>query len=371
MKRVVLVGGGHAHVEVLRRFGLASLPGVELVLVSPNRLTPYSGMLPGLVAGHYAYDAVHIDLERVTGFARARFLQTMATGVDPRQHTVRLTGGASLEFDLVSLDVGSAPATAAVPGAAQHAIGVKPVDRFLHAWGALRERALSGTLKRLLVVGGGAAGVETLLAMEYRLGRDTGRAGRVACLLATDVDRLLPSHPPRVQDILTRILGERGIEVHLGSPAARIEPGAMVAASGYRIDADAIVWATGPAALPWLRELGVPLDPAGFIAVNEHLQSISHGHVFAVGDCATMIGHPRPRSGVYAVRQGPPLAANLRAALEDRPLVRYIPQNDALALISAGNKYAVATRGRRAAEGAWVWYWKDWIDRRFVRRHAL
>jgi selenide,water dikinase len=370
VKRLVLVGGGHAHVEVLRRFGRAPLSGVELVLVSPHRLTPYSGMLPGLVAGHYDHAAVHIDLERVSRFAGARFMQTLAAGVDPRRRVVTLAEGRLLEFDLVSLDVGSAPATAGVPGAAEHALGVKPVDRFLHAWNAWCERVHGGALRRLLVVGGGAGGVETILAMHHRLARETGRAAAFECALATDADRLLPMHAPRVQGILTRILGERGIGLHLATPAARVEPGAMTAADGRRIAADAIVWATGAAALPWLRGLGVALDGAGFVAVNESLQSISDERVFAAGDCATMVGHSRPRSGVFAVRQGPPLVANLRAALVGRPLARYVPQEHALALISAGDRYAVASRGGWAAEGRWVWRWKDWIDRRFVRRYA-
>jgi len=371
VKRLVLVGGGHAHVEVLRRFGRAPAPGVELVLVSPHPLTPYSGMLPGLVAGHYDHAAVHIDLEHVCRFAGARFLQTRAAGVDPRRRVATLADGSALEFDSVSLDVGSAPATAGVPGAAEHAAGVKPVDRFLRAWDAWRERARAGALRRLLVVGGGAAGVEIVLAMQYRLAGEGGFAGAVQCALATDVDRLLPMHPPRVQAILARILGERGVRLHLSTAAARIEPGAMVAATGERIEADAIVWATGAAAPPWLRETGVALDAAGFVAVNESLQSISAENVFAAGDCAAMLGHPRPRSGVFAVRQGPPLAANLRAALEGRPLARYVPQAHALALVSAGDRYAVAARGRWAAEGRWAWRWKDWIDRRFVARYRV
>ena len=370
MKRLLLVGGGHAHVEVLRRFGRAPLRDVEVVLVSPHRLTPYSGMLPGLVAGQYEHAAVHIDLERVARFARARFLQTLAAGIDAHRRVATLAAGGSLEFDLLSLDVGAAPATAGIPGAAEHAVGVKPVDGFLHVWDDWRARARTGALRRLLVVGGGAGGVETILAMHARLARETGRPDAVACALATDVDRLLPMHPPRAQELVGRALARRGIVVHLGMPAARIEPGAMVAANGTRIAADAIVWTTGAAAPPWLRSLGVALDAAGFVAVNESLQSISDGRVFAAGDCATMLGHPRPRAGVYAVRQGPPLAANLRAALEGRPLARYVPQERALSIVSTADGRAVAARGGWVAEGAWVWRWKDWIDRRFVARYA-
>jgi selenide,water dikinase len=368
MKRLVLCGGGHTHVEVLRRFGLRPVPGVELVLVSPNRFTPYSGMLPGLVAGHYRFEQVHLDLERVTYFAGARFLQTLVTGFDPRSRVVTLADGATLAFDVASLDVGSRPPTDGIPGAEEHAIGVKPVEPFLRVSGQWLERARAGT--RLAVVGGGAGGVETLLSMQHRFRRETGRADAVECHLVTDADRVLPDHGARAQAIFRRVLAERGVELHLASRVVRVEAGAVHAANGLVVRADAIVWATGAAPLPLLRASALALDAAGFVAVNDRLQSISHGHVFAAGDCATMVGHPRPKSGVFAVREGPPLTANLRAALEGRPLRRFVPQKRALALISTGDRYAVASRGALAFEGAWVWRWKDWIDRRFVRRYA-
>ena len=370
MKRIVLLGGGHSHVEVLRRFGLAPAAGAELVLVSPHRWTPYSGMLPGLVAGHYTFEETHIDLERLARFAGARLLPTIATGLDLAARTARLADGAVVEFDLVSLDIGSAPATAGIPGAAAHALGVKPVGAFLRAWDALIERASAGTLKRGIVVGGGAAGIEMVLAMQHRIGAATGRRDAVEWHLLTDVNVLLPAHGTRVRRIFRRLLAEREIEVHLSSRVARVEPGVVYAANGYRVAGDFILWATGAAAPPRLAGSGLAVDDRGFIAVDETLRSTSHPHVFAAGDCATILGHPRPKSGVYAVRQGPPLAANLRAAAAGRPLERYVPQARALALISTGDRYAVAARGSWALEGGWVWCWKDWIDRRFMRRYG-
>lgn len=370
MKRLVLCGGGHTHVEVLRRFGRQPLAGVEIVLVSPNRFAPYSGMLPGLIAGHYRADEVHLDLDRVTRFAGARFLRTRVTGFDPSRCAVTLTDGATLAFDVASLDIGSRPPTDGVPGAEAHALGVKPVDPFLRVWGDWLERARAGRLARVAVVGGGAAGIETLLSMHHRFARETGRPHAVECRLVTDVDQLLPEHGARAQAILRRILTERGVEQHLATRVTSVEPGAVHAANGLVLRADAIVWATGAAPLPLLRAAGLSLDPAGFVAVNDRLQSTSHPHVFAAGDCASVVGHPRPKSGVYAVRAGAPLAANLRAALTGRPLVRYVPQARALSLISTGDRYAVASRGAVAVEGAWVWWWKDWIDRAFVRRYA-
>lgn len=370
MKRIVLVGGGHTHVEVLRRFGLAPLAGVEVVLVSPHKWTPYSGMLPGLVAGHYAFEETHIDLERVARFAGARFLPTLVTGLDPAGRAGRLADGTALEFDLVSLDVGSTPATAGIPGAAAYAIGMKPVDAFLRTWEGVIERARSGAVKRAVVVGGGAAGIEMVLAMQHRLAAATGRPDAVEWQLVTDVDDLLPFHNARARRIIDRVLAERGVEVHRSSRVARVEPGVVWAAGGSRVAGDVIVWSTGAAASPWLARSGLAVDALGFVAVDERLRSTSHPHVFAAGDCATMLGHPRPKSGVYAVRQGPPLAANLRAAIEGCPLERYLPQERALALISTGDRYAVASRGAWALEGRWVWRWKDWIDRGFMRRYA-
>ncbi len=366
----MLVGGGHTHVEVLRRFGLASAADVELVLVSPNRWTPYSGMLPGLVAGHYTVEETHIDLERVVRFAGARFVATIATGLDPSARVLTLADGASLEFDLVSLDIGSMPATAGIAGAAAHAIGVKPVDAFLRTWNALMERARLGSLKRAVVVGGGAAAIEMLLAMQHRIAVVTGRREAVEWQLVTDVDVLLPAHQEGTRRVFRHLLAERKVEVHLSSRVVRVEPGVVVAANGCRVAGDFIVWAAGAAASPRFAASGLAVDDRGFIAVDETLRSSSHPHVFAAGDCATMVGHPRPKSGVYAVRQGPPLAANLRAAAAGRSLRRYVPQPHSLALISTGDRHAVATRDGWTLEGGWVWRWKDWIDRRFMRRYA-
>ena len=348
MKRIVLLGGGHSHVEVLRRFGLAPVAGVELVLVSPNRWTPYSGMLPGLVSGHYTFEAAHIDLERVTRFAGARFLRTIATGLDPAARTATCADGATLEFDLVSLDVGSTPATAGIPGASAHTLGVKPVDAFLRAWDALVERARAGALKRAVVVGGGAAGIEMTLGMQHRIAAATGRRDAVEWQLVTDVDVLLPAHNATVRRIFRRILTEREVEVHLSSRVARVERGAVFAANGFRVAGELIVWATGAAASPRFAASGFAVDDRGFVAVDQTLRSISHPNVFAAGDCA----HDRRASAaeVGRVRRAPrpPLAQNLRAAAEGRPLARYAPQARSLALISTGT----ATRSPRATAGA-------------------
>jgi selenide,water dikinase len=369
MKRLVLVGGGHAHVEVLRRFGLAPDASVELVLISPDRYTAYSGMLPGLVAGHYSFHESHIDLEPLARFARARLVYDLAVGLDPAARTLICDSGLSVAYDVASLDIGAAP-TRLLQGR-HDAIGitVKPVGAYLAQWDqtlhAARQRPLD-----VVVVGGGAGGVEIALAMQYRLAQLTPRTS-VAFTIVSLSDAILPGHAQRVRTVMARTLAERGVRLRLGIGVERVDGEHVVLQSGERLQADRVFWAVGAQASAWLAQAGVATDDDGFVLVNEQLQSVSHRDLFAAGDVATMQAHPRPKSGVYAVRQGPPLADNLRRRLAGHKLEPYFPQVRALNLISTGDRYAVASWGPLCWSAAWVWRWKDHIDRKFMRRYQI
>lgn len=367
--RVLLAGGGHSHVEVLRR--LAGLPHARLALtlVSPAPFTPYSGMLPGLLAGHYTFEETHIELTPLAAAARARFIQSRIVGLNVAEKVASLESGEAIGFDLLSLDVGSTP-DLTLPGVREHAIGVKPVEHLLEAWDAVRRDARAGGIGTIAVVGGGAGGVEVVLSMQYRLANEVGReAPRWA--LITDLPHLLPRHSPGVRKRLGRVLRERDVAVHLDSAAVAVEPGEVVIKTGDRIAADRVFWATAPGAAAWLAASGLATDDDGFVQVNDHLQSTSHPFVFATGDCASQEGRSHPKSGLYAVRHGPPLAENLRRFVERKPLVRYVPQRAGLSLIGTGGREAVMSYGPFAAQGAWVWRWKQNIDRRFVARYRL
>jgi len=364
LKQLVLLGGGHSHVAVLKSQGEAPMPDTRLTLVSAKRHTPYSGMLPGLIAGHYDYHQSHIDLERMAGYARAGFLEMEAVALNAGERLLFLADGRRVEYDILSIDIGSTPPGFGIPGVPEQVIPAKPIEVLLPAWEGLRARAAG--LKRLALVGGGAAGVELVLAMQYRLRQDGAVPGFD---LITDTPFVLPSHNVKARRMLQRILDERGVRVHAGRKVAAVEPGRVALEGGASIDVDAVFWVTGAAPAAWLRASGLQTDAAGFIAVNPCLQSESHADIFAAGDCASVTGQPRPKSGVFAVRQGAPLARNLRRALAGQALEPYVSPPHALALISAGGKYAVATRNAWALQGAWVWLWKDWIDRRFVQTY--
>ncbi len=360
-KRLLLVGAGHTHIEVLRRFGAHAEPDVDIAVVVPQRSTPYSGMLPGLVAGHYTVDDIHIDAAAVTAYARARFVTSRVVALDLTHRQATTDADETIGFDVASLDIGSTPSPPAA-GVREHMVAVKPVSAFVPAWNAMRADAGAGRIASIAVVGAGAGGVETLLAMEYAM---RGIAP-IAWHLIGDTDAIMAQHAAAVRKRVGRVLARRGVALHLGTPAVAITREGVQLGNGTIVAADRVVWTTNAAAQRWPQAAGLATDAAGFIAVDDCLRSVSHPFVFAAGDCATQIAHPRPKSGVYAVRQGAPLAANLRRALRDESPRPFVPQRTALALISTGERCAVASFGRFAIAGRWVWRWKDAIDRRFV-----
>ena len=369
MKRLVLVGGGHAHVEVLRRFGLRREPGVEITLINTSRHTVYSGMLPGLVAGHYGWRACFIDLEVLARFAGARLLRDIAVGLDLQRRLVRCADAAEVPYDIASVDVGSVPNTPAIPQSDRHAMPVKPVQGFISAWDGLVHEAGDRELS-LVVVGAGAAGIELCLSMQYRLQQRVPQ-NRMKFAVITFTAGILPDHNAGVRERMKRVLQARDVAIRTGSCVIGREGANLLVQGGEVVRADRVVWATGPAAPRWLSDSGLRTDDQGFVLVDDSLRALSHPDVFAAGDIATMVHHPRPKSGVYAVRQGPPLAANLRLALRGDMPRTFEPQSRALQLITTGDRNAIASWGPLHAEGGWVWRWKDRIDRRFMRRYAV
>lgn len=374
VKDVVLVGGGHSHVGVLKRLAARPIPGARLTLICTDLRTPYSGMLPGYVAGHYTYDEVHIDVSRLAAFAGASLHHDEVVGVDRAARTVLCRSGPPIPFDLLSLDIGSTPQQHHVPGAAEFAVGVKPIARFNDRWLALLDRVRSQPGRTTVaVVGAGAGGVELLLAMQYRL-RDTVRAqGRSADELEFHLfahgHEILPTHSPGVRRRFEAVLRRRRVVVHRNAAVTEVKPGRLQTVSGDAVDADEVVWVTSAGGAAWLRGTGLALDPDGFIQTADTLQTVSDAEIFATGDSATMVNFRLEKAGVVAVRQARPLTENLRRAVRDTPLKPYRPQRNWLALISTGDRYAVASRGWLGIGGRWVWRWKDRIDRRFMRNY--
>lgn len=364
-RRLVLLGGGHAHVKVLAALAARPLQGWDVHLVSPYPRQIYSGMLPGWIAGHYPIEACAVALGRLAQGVDAVFHQTAALGLYLDARTITCADGTSLGFDALSIDTGPVAATDALPGSASHGLAIRPIEGFIAAWPALVGRITHADRPfDLVVVGAGAAGLELSLAIHRRATIEGWSHLRLGLVGSGALP--LPGMPPRLQHQAAAMLGERGITWQGEQRVTRIEANRIVLECGPSLHFDACLFATGAAAPRWPRAAGLATDDRGFIRVTPTLQSVSHPYVFAAGDVAAYASG-RPKSGVYAVRAGPVLADNLRAWCLGRPLRDWTPQRNALYLLSTGDRHALASWGRWSSSGDWVWRWKDGIDRRFMR----
>ena len=357
---LVLVGGGHAHALVLRMWAMDPLPGTRLTVINPDPVTPYTGMLPGLIAGHYRREDLMIDLVRLARHAGARLILDRATGIDTAARLIRLNGRPPLPYDLASVDIGITSDLPDLPGAA-HAVAAKPLGAYAAGWEDFVARGLA--FPRVAILGAGLGGVELALASAHRL-RAAGAQPKV-----TLIDRattLLPGLGAAARrKVLARLVAD-GITLRTGVEVVGIGPNHVELSGGESIGSDFTLTVTGARAQSWLSDTGLTVE-RGFLVTDAQLRT-SDPAVFAVGDCATITGHARPKAGVFAVRAAPVLHANLRAVLSGKPLRRFRPQTDYLKLVALGGQVAVADKWGLAVAGPRLWRLKDKIDRRFMDR---
>lgn len=362
---LLLLGAGHAHVHVLASLAKEPLVGVQVILVAPYPRQMYSGMIPGMVAGHYTVDDCVIALPELVRRAGVRWLQASVSELNADARMARLDNGTELPFDWVSINTGPVQDRETLetnmPGVRTHALFLRPIEGFAALWPQVAalgdERAL-----RMTVIGGGAAGVEMALALRQR------HPHSAVTLVCGD-------HPPGaeyalpVQARITKALKKRKVTI-LQESACGFQDGEVLLRSGARLACDVPLVAVGSQAPRWLAQSALALDDEGFVLVNAFQQSTSHPHVFAVGDVSTRSDRQFARSGVYAVRSGPALVHNLGAVARNEPLKAHQPPARTLNLLSCGDGTAIASWGNWSAQGRWVWWWKDRIDRRFMARYT-
>ncbi len=360
VREVVLIGGGHTHALVLRRWGMKPLAGARLTLVNPDPTAPYTGMLPGHIAGHYPREALEIDLVRLARHAGARLVLARADGIDREAQRVHVPGRPPIAYDVASLDIGVTSSMPDLPGFDRHAVAAKPLGALAGAWDSFV--ANPPERPRMAVIGAGVAGVELALAMAWRL-RAHGPHVTIV-----DHGRALTGTTPRGRAILLDRMRDAGVSLVEGVAATGVSAGALHLAE-QEIPSDFIVGAAGARPHGWLGGSGLELV-GGYVAVDEMLRSVTDPAIYAVGDCAHLTRAPRPKAGVFAVRQAPTLHANLRADLSGAARRRYRPQRDYLRLISLGRRSAVAEKWGSAVAAPVLWRWKDAIDRKFMDRFA-
>ncbi len=369
MKRLVLLGGGHAHIEVLRELAEKPVVGMTCTLVTPYPRLIYTGMVPGVIAGHYKLEECAIGVEGLAQRARVEFVQGAAARVDPIAREVVCADGGVIPYDVLSMDVGSHPLVGQAKGVREHAVLVRPMESLMNGWGSVLARARAGSIRSITIVGGGAAGVELSFAMDYRLRRELA-APTPHVRVITNTPLLLHEFPEGARRRINQRLAKRNIGSHVSSTVVEVGPDHVRLDGGLDFASDATFWAGGAGAHEWIGASGFATDERGFLLTNDCLQSVTFAEVFGAGDCATQEGRRYAKAGVFAVRAAPILAANLRAALAGAALTKFRNDPRYLALISTGAKHALGAWNGFAWQGRWVWHWKDTIDRKFVAKYS-
>ncbi|MEL6880752.1 MAG: selenide, water dikinase SelD [Cyanobacteria bacterium J06607_10] len=375
---LVLVGGGHSHALVLRKMGMTPWPSnVRLTLITNLADTPYSGMLPCHISGLYDFDTAHIDLRPLTRFANCRLVMDTMTGLDTKTQQIFCRNHPPIYYDTLSIDIGSTPTKSQVPGANEYAIPAKPVSNLLQAWNSYLDTLVSALKENpkmpavISIVGGGVGGVEMAFAMQVRLRqvmKSHGANGRqqVSVHIFQRSDRLAKGRNRRTQRMVERMLKARNVQVHTGESVCEVTPEAVRCESGLVVTCDRTFWVTNAAAPSWLAQSNLTLTPDGFISVADTLQAMSHPNIFAAGDVATMVNHRRPKAGVFAVRQGPPLHENLKRQVVGLPLKTFKPQSRYLNIIDTDTEKSIASWGPFAIHAKWCRAWKHRIDQKFM-----
>ena len=375
--KLVLIGGGHSHAIALKLWSQQSLPGIELILISNVEDTPYSGMLPGYVAGFYTYQETHINLPNLATISGARLILDQAIALDLNKNQVICQNHPPVSFDYLSLDIGSTPRTSDVPGASEFAIPVKPVPSFLKAWEQLLTKLSTNSQvnPQINIIGGGAGGVELAFTMHRRLQTLLDKSSQPKISVIHRHYQLLSGHNRRVSQLIPQLLVHKGITLHLDTEVTSIQKDHLLChhnrdQTKQTIPTDYTFWVTQADSPEWIKSSALTLDSKGFILVDDNLQSLSHPQVFATGDIATMQNYQRPKAGVFAVRQGQPLYQNWLNILTNQPCQPYVPQAKYLALIGTGDRRAIASWGNLCWRSRLLWNLKDYIDRKFMKQFA-
>ncbi|ASK19950.1 MULTISPECIES: FAD-dependent oxidoreductase [unclassified Halomonas] len=385
MKNLVLIGAGHAHAFVLEAFAQHPDPSIAITVVSDSALSAYSGSVPAWLAGECTLRETQIDVAALSQRAGARLITSPAVALDPTKRQLALANGEAIHFDVASFNVGSTVRLPEQPFLEKHGkqnpylLAMRPLSSLHHRWQALREKVdqcPQGSTQRVVSVGGGAAGCETLMSVLAQLRQQRSDITWQGALVSASTT-LLPDAGRLPRWLTQRALRRAGVTVLHGERGQALIAGGVHTSKGELIDADIVLWATGAVGQPWLQDTPLPLDKRGFIQVNKTLEVAGQPRLFAAGDCAAfnqprhsspLSSSPLPKAGVYAVRQGPVLAENLRAACHNEPLAEWKPPKRVLALIGTGDGHAIASRGAIGFSGRWVWEWKKRIDARFIAR---
>ncbi len=363
---LVLVGGGHAHMSVLKQLSDFVRRGHRVTLVSPSDYHYYSGMGPGLLAGTYRPDEVRFHIRRMATERGAAFVAGEVVRIDPARRTLLLAEGGELGYDVASFNTGSSVATRGIVPLENGVVKVKPIVNLVEVRSRLLQDLPKGPM-RLVVAGGGPAGTE-LSGNLWRLVRD---AQAKADLTLVAGHRLLAGFPGRVRKLALKSLAERKVKVLEGRHLQAFSRGTVTLDDGRGLPCDLLLWAVGVEPSKIFAESGLPVGEDGGLLVDDFLRSVAWPELFGGGDCICFQSGPLPKVGVFAVRQNPVLFHNLLAVLEGGTLQRFVPQKHYMLILNLGDGNGVLHRSGLVLGGRFPFRLKDWIDRRFMARFQV
>jgi NADH dehydrogenase FAD-containing subunit len=364
--QLVLVGAGHAHVQLLAHWAKQPILNVRITLVAPHPQQIYAGMVSAVIAGHSVLEQSMIALEPLVRNSGVRWLTRSLRSLDAQNQQLHLDDGSVLDYDWLSVNTGAVQSRSllekTLPGVREHGLFVRPVENFMSLWSKVVEMGHQRAL-RIAVIGAGTAGIELAMATRHRL-------PNAAITLLSAQAFPGAQYSAKAQQMLLKAIRQRRITV-IQEAAVRITDQEVVLASGARLACDVPLIAIGSHPASWLATSTLALDEAGFIAVDGFQRSTSHANIFAVGDASSRQDRFLPRNATHAMRVGPNLAYNLAAAVQSRPMRQHQPSAQAWQLIFCGDGDAIAVGRWFCFQGRWVGWLKQWLDRQWVGRFRV
>ena len=366
-KKLVLIGGGHSHILLLKKLGMKPIKGLNITLITPEPELVYTGMLPAAILGSYSFDQINIDLIKLANFAKCRIIFEAVDKINLNKKEIYLDDRMPFGFDILSIDIGINYQLSNISGAEKFSIPVKPFNNFIHNW---RKFVSNLTIKKniieLSIIGAGAAGCELALCINHKI-KSLGREPKIYLI---DKKEIAGNLPAQAKNKILKLLKENKIILRNNINISSIAKGKIHIEDGEIISSDLILSVAGGKPHNWLSETDLNLKN-GFVSVNQSLQSISHDFVFASGDCASIINIPTQKAGVFAVRAAPFLYQNIQNYVIKKTLKKYNPQKKFLQALTISNKKALMFWGDITLLGFIPWLIKDFVDRSFIKKFIV
>lgn len=359
-QKLVLIGAGHANIQVLHGLAQVDRSLFDLVLISDVLNAPYSGMLPSYLVGDFEYSELHFDLKKICDRLGFQFIFDRVKTIDSHARMIKLASGSQVSYDLAAINVGIQPQSIHL-SEDKSVLLVKPISKLIEKWKTL-DQLIDHSI--ISVVGGGAGAFEIAVACSRRFKKKS-----IKVQLVTGDQGLLPSLNIKVQGLARKALKKMEIQLIEGSRVQEHLEGALRLQNGKVIPTTVCLVATSAKAPEWFKVSGLPISAQGFVKVQGDLLVEGHQTLFAAGDCCEFMNQSLPKAGVFAVRQGPILLENIKSLLQGQiKLQTYEPQKDFLTILISGPRTAIASKGAWAFEGRLAWVLKNWIDRKFMKR---